>query len=110
MYRSKTYQVPVAGVPALLDALSLPRCVASSSHPDRIRRSLELVGERWTMLILREAFTGRRRFDEMAEKILSGDEQLPTAWPVDGTTGYDFMTDVEDLFLDAAGYRGLIEG
>lgn len=35
---------PVAGVPALLDALSLPRCVASSSHPDRIRRSLELVG------------------------------------------------------------------
>jgi HAD superfamily hydrolase (TIGR01509 family) len=35
---------PVAGIPALLDALALPCCVASSSHPDRIRRSLELVG------------------------------------------------------------------
>jgi HAD superfamily hydrolase (TIGR01509 family) len=34
----------VPGVPALLDALALKRCVASSSHPDRIRRSLELVG------------------------------------------------------------------
>ena len=35
---------PVAGVPALLDALPLERCVASSSHPERIRRSLELAG------------------------------------------------------------------
>jgi HAD superfamily hydrolase (TIGR01509 family) len=35
---------PVTGVPAVLDALALDRCVASSSHPERIRRSLELVG------------------------------------------------------------------
>jgi HAD superfamily hydrolase (TIGR01509 family) len=35
---------PVAGVPAVLDALPLARCVASSSHPERIRRSLELAG------------------------------------------------------------------
>ena len=35
---------PVAGVQVVLDALALRRCVASSSHPDRIRRSLELVG------------------------------------------------------------------
>jgi HAD superfamily hydrolase (TIGR01509 family) len=35
---------PVAGVPALLDALAVDRCVASSSHPERIRRSLELAG------------------------------------------------------------------
>jgi DNA-binding HxlR family transcriptional regulator len=34
-----------------------------------IARALELVGERWTMLVLREAFTGRRRFDEMAEDL-----------------------------------------
>ena len=34
-----------------------------------IARSLELMGERWTMLVLREAFTGRRRFDEMAEDL-----------------------------------------
>jgi HAD superfamily hydrolase (TIGR01509 family) len=35
---------PVPGVAALLDALALGRCVASSSHPARIRRSLELAG------------------------------------------------------------------
>lgn len=35
---------PIAGVPVLLDALAVNRCVASSSHPDRIRRSLELTG------------------------------------------------------------------
>lgn len=35
---------PVPGVAALLDALPEDRCVASSSHPERIRRSLELVG------------------------------------------------------------------
>jgi HAD superfamily hydrolase (TIGR01509 family) len=35
---------PVPGVPAVLDALALDRCVASSSHPERIRRSLELAG------------------------------------------------------------------
>jgi HAD superfamily hydrolase (TIGR01509 family) len=35
---------PVPGVPALLDALAPKRCVASSSHPDRIRRSLGVTG------------------------------------------------------------------
>lgn len=29
-----------------------------------VARALSVVGERWTMLILREAFFGRRRFDE----------------------------------------------
>jgi HAD superfamily hydrolase (TIGR01509 family) len=33
---------PVPGVAALLDGLAVDRCVASSSHPERIRRSLEL--------------------------------------------------------------------
>jgi HAD superfamily hydrolase (TIGR01509 family) len=35
---------PIAGVPALLDALAVDRCVASSSHPDRIRCSLAVTG------------------------------------------------------------------
>jgi DNA-binding HxlR family transcriptional regulator len=34
-----------------------------------IARTLELVGERWTMLVVREAFLGRRRFDELAERL-----------------------------------------
>jgi DNA-binding HxlR family transcriptional regulator len=34
-----------------------------------IARSLELVGERWTILILRDAFLGLRRFDEFQESL-----------------------------------------
>ena len=32
-------------------------------------RALEVVGERWTMLILREVFLGIRRFDEIQEDL-----------------------------------------
>jgi HAD superfamily hydrolase (TIGR01509 family) len=35
---------PIDGVAQLLDALRLPRCVASSSLPEQIRRKLELTG------------------------------------------------------------------
>ncbi len=34
-----------------------------------IARALELVGERWTLLIVRDAFLGRRRFDEFQESL-----------------------------------------
>ena len=34
-----------------------------------IARALELVGERWTLLILRDAFLGLRRFDEFQESL-----------------------------------------
>jgi HAD superfamily hydrolase (TIGR01509 family) len=35
---------PVDGIATVVAAVSVPRCVASSSDPDRIRRSLELTG------------------------------------------------------------------
>jgi DNA-binding HxlR family transcriptional regulator len=34
-----------------------------------IARSLELVGERWTILVLRDVFLGVRRFDELRESL-----------------------------------------
>jgi DNA-binding HxlR family transcriptional regulator len=34
-----------------------------------IARSLELVGERWTLLVLRDVFLGRRRFDQMQQSL-----------------------------------------
>jgi DNA-binding HxlR family transcriptional regulator len=34
-----------------------------------IARALEVVGERWTLLILRDAFLGRRRFDEFRDSL-----------------------------------------
>jgi (1->4)-alpha-D-glucan 1-alpha-D-glucosylmutase len=36
----------------------------------------------------------------VAEKILSPTEALPASWPIDGTTGYDFLNDLTRLFVD----------
>ena len=46
-------------------------------HPDRfrysadncsIRRTLDVVGERWTLLVLREAFYGMQRFEDFVRR------------------------------------------
>jgi DNA-binding HxlR family transcriptional regulator len=34
-----------------------------------VAKSLELIGERWTMLVIREVFLGNRRFDQMASRL-----------------------------------------
>jgi DNA-binding HxlR family transcriptional regulator len=34
-----------------------------------VARALELVGERWTILVLRDVFLGRRRFDQMQQSL-----------------------------------------
>jgi (1->4)-alpha-D-glucan 1-alpha-D-glucosylmutase len=36
----------------------------------------------------------------VVEKILEPSERLPEDWPVDGTTGYDFLNRVNNLFVD----------
>jgi DNA-binding HxlR family transcriptional regulator len=46
--------------------------VLESEYPDQVcsvARALEVVGERWTLLILRDVFLGRTRFDEFAESL-----------------------------------------
>ena len=43
----------------------------------------------------------------VAEKILSGRETLPAAWNVHGTTGYNFLNDLNGIFVDAAQARRL---
>jgi (1->4)-alpha-D-glucan 1-alpha-D-glucosylmutase len=52
----------------------------------------------------RPARGGAPRFPIVVEKILAPGETLPRDWPVDGTTGYEFMTTLEDAFIDPAGY------
>jgi (1->4)-alpha-D-glucan 1-alpha-D-glucosylmutase len=37
------------------------------------------------------------------EKILAPGERLRGTWPVQGTTGYEFLNEVEEVFLDPAG-------
>ena len=55
----------------------------------------------------RPAAPGEERFPILVEKILASGEALPAEWAVDGTTGYEFMTTLEDVFIDAAGYEQL---
>jgi (1->4)-alpha-D-glucan 1-alpha-D-glucosylmutase len=43
----------------------------------------------------------------IAEKILTGDEKLPDAWPIYGTTGYNFSNLVNGLFVDQQSERKL---
>jgi (1->4)-alpha-D-glucan 1-alpha-D-glucosylmutase len=43
----------------------------------------------------------------VAEKILSGGERLRGEWQVHGTTGYEFLNEVNGLFLDPVGMRRL---
>ncbi len=38
----------------------------------------------------------------IAEKILARGEQLPKSWPIDGTTGYDFLSQINALWVDAS--------
>ncbi len=39
------------------------------------------------------------------EKILGANEHLPENWPVAGTTGYEFLNQLNGLFVDAGGYE-----
>lgn len=41
----------------------------------------------------------------LVEKILERDERLPQTWPVHGSTGYDFINDLNGLFVDGANAR-----
>lgn len=44
----------------------------------------------------------RRPIYLAVEKILTGAESLPEHWAVHGTSGYDFMNDLNGLFVDAS--------
>ncbi|MDF5752495.1 malto-oligosyltrehalose synthase [Spongiactinospora sp. TRM90649] len=70
-------------------------------HPDGLadpRGYLEMLRERsggvWTI----------------AEKILIGEERLPSDWACDGTTGYDALNRITGLFTDPAGGGPLVAG
>ena len=44
----------------------------------------------------------RRHVYVVVEKILTGAEELPAEWPVQGTTGYELLNVVNGLYVDAA--------
>jgi (1->4)-alpha-D-glucan 1-alpha-D-glucosylmutase len=45
----------------------------------------------------------------VVEKILTADEALPASWPIDGTTGYDFLEKMSGLFVDPAAEQRMTE-
>ncbi len=46
----------------------------------------------------------------VVEKILGADEELPGSWPVAGTSGYDFLNRVNQLFVDPANEAAMRAG
>ena len=62
---------------------------------------------------LRQAIRSRGRepdhdpFPIFVEKILSPGEHLRTSWPVQGTTGYEFLNDLEAIFIDPVGHAAI---
>ncbi|MGH7467730.1 MAG: malto-oligosyltrehalose synthase [Longimicrobiales bacterium] len=52
--------------------------------------------------------TDTRRY-VVVEKILIGDEQVPTDWCANGTTGYDFLGVLNGLFVQPDGWQLLTE-
>lgn len=60
-------------------------------HPDGLRRPGEY---------LRRLRSAAPQAWIVVEKILGSGEALPDDWPVDGTTGYEFISDVTALFVD----------
>ena len=68
-------------------------CGIRVDHPDGLRDPSE--------------YLGRLRASSpdawiIVEKILGSDENLPDAWPIEGTTGYDFLNIAGGLFIDGA--------
>ncbi len=45
----------------------------------------------------------------IAEKILESDEVLPEHWPIQGTSGYEFLSTLNKLFTDPRGSSHLVE-
>ncbi|MGH7663573.1 MAG: malto-oligosyltrehalose synthase, partial [Gemmatimonadaceae bacterium] len=49
-------------------------------------------------------------FPILVEKILTGDERLRNQWPVQGTTGYEFLNELESILVDPAGVSAIEDG
>lgn len=55
---------------------------------------------------LRSASGGETLYT-VVEKILEPGERLPSSWPVNGTTGYDFLNLAGSVFVDGEGMKAL---
>jgi (1->4)-alpha-D-glucan 1-alpha-D-glucosylmutase len=70
-------------------------------HVDGLRNPLEYL-ERVQTLGLREGATAATPFYVVVEKILGEGEELDSSWPTHGTTGYEFIRQLADVFVNPA--------
>ncbi len=70
-------------------------------HIDGLRNPLEYL-ERVQGLALTEGAPATRPFYVVVEKILAENEEIDRAWPAHGTTGYEFIRQLSDLFVARA--------
>ena len=70
-------------------------------HIDGLRNPLEYL-ERLQTLALRDGTSATSPFYVVVEKILAEGEELDSAWPTHGTTGYEFIRQLADVFVDPA--------
>src|SRR6185436_11188279 len=68
-------------------------------HVDGLRNPLEYL-ERVQTLALSDGTTATTPFYVVVEKILAEGEELDSAWPTHGTTGYEFIRQLADIFVD----------
>ena len=71
-----------------------------SQEPPEQREQLRQALSTWLEQETSHGGTGRWPLYVVGEKILSEGEALPSDWAIHGTTGYDFLNDVNGLFVD----------
>lgn len=70
-------------------------------HIDGLRNPLEYL-ERVQALSVKDGVATAQPFYVVVEKILADHEELDSAWPAHGTTGYEFIRQLAGLFVDPA--------
>jgi (1->4)-alpha-D-glucan 1-alpha-D-glucosylmutase len=85
---------------AYLHAWAAQQPDLAAAPPDELEAAIDAA-------LAAAASSGRWPLYVVAEKILSHGESLPENWAVAGTTGYDFLNEVNGALVDQAGRRPL---
>jgi (1->4)-alpha-D-glucan 1-alpha-D-glucosylmutase len=79
------------------------QCSGPTPHPPLAENGIEL--EMQQVFGQHDWMNQRAFLYTVVEKILEPGEDLPREWPVDGTSGYDFTTLVNGIFIDRRNER-----
>lgn len=78
-------------------------------HIDGLRDPLGYLRHLQARITSHQEKENEKGFYVVVEKILSAREKLPSEWPVQGTTGYEYLNAVNRLFVHPEGARALEE-